>query len=418
MSSSEIQEDTSAGIDVPLSTGSGKVKDFLDMFSEMTDKKLPTLPSIPRESHLAGIKNYRIWRERMLSVLDSYDVRGFVLESVPEPDPEDFDRHYIWSRINGKVRSFIINNCKDDVLSSVLTIQNAKDMWDKLSVSNDRITPMKRVSWEVQLRLLDPAKSSSMREHISKMELLRDRIVQAGGKHSEEDMAVTLLSQLPESYSVFYTSLITSGRMTMITWDELVPQVLDQEDRNQNVRSGGLQGRAASATTEALAVPSTSARPPRQRAGPRNQQTASTSAAPRAAPQHKQRTKEELEALRAQRTCNDCGTKGHYWRQCPNRRTGAPSSTHIATTTTPQKLPAFIGDVTESPADELTLSHREWIIDSGAARHMTPSRHALGNFIPMNGSVCFGDNSEVPIHGEGTMQLIPDGRGGLHSSQG
>ena len=75
------------------------------------------------------------------------------------------------------MRSFIINNCKDDVLSSVLNIQNAKEMWDKVSVSNDRITPMKRVSWDVQLRLLDPAKSSSMHEHISKMELLRDRIV-------------------------------------------------------------------------------------------------------------------------------------------------------------------------------------------------------------------------------------------------
>ena len=209
----------------------------------------------------------------------------------------------------------------------------------------------------MQLRLLDPAKSSSMREHISKMELLRDRIVQAGGKHSEEDMAVTLLSQLPESYSVFYTSLITSGRMTMITWDELVPQVLDQEDRNQNVRSGGLQGRAASLTTEALAAPSTSARPPRQRDGPRNQQTALTPASPRATPRPRQRTREELDALRAQRTCNGCGERGHYWRQCPHsRNTGAPSSSHIATTTTSQTLPAFIGDVTEGLADELTLS--------------------------------------------------------------
>ena len=113
MSTSEIQEDTSAGNEVPITPGSSKVKDFLDMFSEMTDKKLPSLPSIPRESHLAGIKNYRIWRERMLSVLDSYDLRGFVLENIPEPSQDDFDRHYIWIRINGKVRSFIINNCKD-----------------------------------------------------------------------------------------------------------------------------------------------------------------------------------------------------------------------------------------------------------------------------------------------------------------
>ena len=63
MSTSEIQEETSVEVLPPI--GSGKVKDFLDMFSEMTGKKLPTLLSIPRESHLAGIKNYRIWRERM-----------------------------------------------------------------------------------------------------------------------------------------------------------------------------------------------------------------------------------------------------------------------------------------------------------------------------------------------------------------
>ena len=183
----------------------------------------------------------------------------------------------------------------------------------------------------------------------------------------------------------------------MITWDELVPQVLDQEDRNENVRSGGLQGRAASVTTEALAVPSTSARSPRQRAGPRNQQTASTPAAPDAASRPRQRTREERDALRAQRTCNGCGERGHYWRQCPHsRNTSSPSSSNIATTTNPLRMPAFVADVTEGPADDLTLSQREWTTNSGA--------------------VSFGVSSEVPIHGEGTMQPIPEGRGGTHAS--
>ena len=414
MSTSVIEEDTAAK--------ATRSRDFLDMFADMTEKKLPSLPSIPRESHLSGIKNYRIWKERMLSVLDSYELRGFVTETVPEPDPEDDDRHYIWSRINGKVRSFIINNCKDDVLSSVLTIQNAKEMWDKLSSSHDRITPMKRVSWEVQLRMLDPAKSSSMREHISKMEVLRDRIVQAGGKQSEEDMAITLLSQLPVSYSVFYTSLITSGRMTVITWDELVPQVLDQEDRNDSVRSGGLQGRAASATTEALAAQSAGARPPRPRPGPRNQNVqASSSPAPRSsarASSSQQRTPEEFDAIQAQRTCNNCGQKGHYWRKCPNRRaTSGSTSSHVATMSNPSNLPAYVGTVSSSSTDDLALRQREWIIDSGAARHMTPSRHDFSEFTPQVGTICFGDSSEVPILGEGTMNIIPDGKGSVHSSQ-
>ena len=126
------------------------------------------------------------------------------------------------------------------------------------------------------------------------------------------------------------------------------------------------KGRAASVTTEAVAVPSTSARPPRQRTGPGNQQTASTLAASDEASRPRQRTREERDALRAQRTCNGCGERGHYWRQCPrSRNIVAPLSSHIATTTNPQKMPAFIGDVTEGPANELTLSqatvdYRQW----------------------------------------------------------
>ena len=100
-------------------------------------------------------------------------------------------------------------------------------MWDKLAMTHDCVTPMNQVAWEIQLFLLDPAKSSSMREHTNKMEILQNQILNAGEKHSEEDMAITLLLQLPANYFVFFTSLITFGRLIMITWDELVPQVLD-----------------------------------------------------------------------------------------------------------------------------------------------------------------------------------------------
>ena len=31
----------------------------------------------------------------MLSVLDSYDLRGFILENIPEPSQDNFDQHYI-----------------------------------------------------------------------------------------------------------------------------------------------------------------------------------------------------------------------------------------------------------------------------------------------------------------------------------
>ena len=55
---------------------------------------------------------------------------------------------------------------------------------------------------------------------------------------SSEDMAIILLCQLPESYGSFYSSLIASGRMTDLTWEELVPMVLDEEDRFRTPSSG------------------------------------------------------------------------------------------------------------------------------------------------------------------------------------
>ena len=51
-----------------------------------------------------------------------------------------------------------------------------------------------------------------------------------GKKIASEDLVILLFSKLPARYSAFYSSLITLGRMTELTWEELVPMVLDQED--------------------------------------------------------------------------------------------------------------------------------------------------------------------------------------------
>ncbi len=77
------------------------------------------------------------------------------------------------------------------------------------------MTPMKRVSIEVQMRTLKPSQSASMHDHVNKLQAMRQEIGAAGKKISSEDMAIILMCQLPDNYSGFYSSLITSsGRMT------------------------------------------------------------------------------------------------------------------------------------------------------------------------------------------------------------
>ncbi|MCO5573695.1 hypothetical protein L7F22_027469, partial [Adiantum nelumboides] len=90
----EAQEDTTSNL---IHGG-----EWLSTFKVKMDVKILTLPSIPRESHLVGTSNYRIWKTRMLSVLDSYDLQDFVLAWILEPNEEDQACHYVQNRVNGK----------------------------------------------------------------------------------------------------------------------------------------------------------------------------------------------------------------------------------------------------------------------------------------------------------------------------
>ena len=79
------------------------------------------------------------------------------------------------------------------------------------------------------MQQLDSAKCSSMKDYIDRLQMMNQEIMHAGKTLSLVDMAIVLLSKLPSRYGAFYSSLITSGRMTDVTWEELVPMVLDQE---------------------------------------------------------------------------------------------------------------------------------------------------------------------------------------------
>ena len=60
---------------------------------------------------------------------------------------------------------------------------------------------------------------------------------------------------------------------------------------------------------------------------------------------------------------------------------------------------------------------REWLLDSGASKHMTPSTDRMTNIQPHKGKVFIGDNSTIPIHSEGSLELLLDGKGGYLSSR-
>ena len=137
--------------------------------------------------------NFNIWKVIMLAILESYELAFFIMTDVPKPAEEDAGA--LWDRINARIRSFIILNVTPTILSHIKHMRDAKAIWTHLASLYERVSPMKRVSLEVQMRMLDPSKSSSMREHINKLQGLQQEVLSMGKKISSEDMAITLMSR-------------------------------------------------------------------------------------------------------------------------------------------------------------------------------------------------------------------------------
>ena len=148
---------------------------------------------------------------------------------------------------------------------------------------------MKWVGLEVSMCQLDPSKCASMKEFIDKMQIMHQEIMHEGKKISSKDMAILLLTKLSAKYSAFYSSLITSRRMMELTWEELFPMVLDQED----------WFKATSSKSKLVALTSHTKS---KKKGNKNAASSSKSSS------------QSLE-----RTCNKCGEKGHIQKDCPSK---------------------------------------------------------------------------------------------------
>ncbi|MCO5604027.1 hypothetical protein L7F22_058184 [Adiantum nelumboides] len=304
-----------------------------------------------------------------------------------------------WDKLNARVRSFLFLSCTPQALGHVKHITSAREIWLYFNTMYNRVTPMKLAGMEIQIGSLDLKQSSSVKEHIDRLQLLRQDLSEAGKKFSSEEMAIVLLGQiwLLPRFSVFYTSLLTLGRTTPMTWEELVPLVLAQDDQHQLMKKG---------SSEALAGQTNS------KSKGKGKETPSQSA--------KAPEKGKKPSSNKKKTCFECGKLGHFRKDCPDKTEAKEDSDKTAVVA---RSGAFVHlEVVEegSSSQELACASGpicKWIVDSGASRHMTPSKDGLQHLRPMQGKIFIGDNSTIPIQGVGSLPLIPDGKGGSHSSE-
>ncbi|POM77524.1 LOW QUALITY PROTEIN: Copia proteinlike [Phytophthora palmivora] len=196
-------------------------------------------------------------------------------------------------------------------------------------------------------------------EHINKVKTLAEQ----RWALREDDLVITLLASLSESYQFLITAL--ELRADSLTW-ELVTSRLLHEDLKRKEQGGGTEGTA-------------------------HGQAFMTSGNGKSKGRQAQKTS----------ACYYCGEQGHWIAKCPvrireNAERQRPQRANVADDD------EDCGDYLFSVGGGTTKSSEVWLVDSGATQHMTYSKECMKNYKKMT-------PMDVHLADDGVVQAVGSG---------
>ncbi|CAK6958626.1 Retrovirus-related Pol poly from transposon TNT 1-94 [Scomber scombrus] len=185
----------------------------------------------------------------------------------------------------------------------------------------------------------------SLTEHLKRMKELTDKLGGIGAIIEEEDQIVTLLGSLPSSYATIVTALET--KMDNLTLQFVQQALINEEQiRVQADDNGAASGGASAMSTQVRGD-----------------------------------MQPNSKAVGADRSslwrCYTCGQEGHIKRDCPRgkkKKKIHKAKSMMCEDTEESSESAFV--VKETNQNEMS-QQAQWLIDSGASKHMTCYKECL-----------------------------------------
>lgn len=235
--------------------------------------------------------------------------------------------------------------------SYVRNCTTAKDAWEALEKTFEDTGVVRRMDLLKYFTRLELSDCASMEDYVNKMTTAHQKLSKSGTKIPDEVAAELMLAGLPSEYRPMAMAIANSG-VTLTT--DLVRTNLLQETLDDSANGDGAMALLAKRQKE-----------------------------PKPKPKSKSKDKTSI-------VCFECNGKGHYANRCPTKQEKDTSKLLLASTSLVAK--------TENAAN--------WIIDSGATRHMTMNAaHLTKVREPVSKEVIIGDSGRLNVKSSGDIQM-------------
>ena len=185
--------------------------------------------------------NFHLWKFKMQMVLEERDLWDVVSGEVkPEHLTNPLDQA-TYKRKSRKAMAMICLAMEDSQLPLVRSANGAHDAWSRLEGHFEKKSLANKLFLRRRFFTTMMDEGDDVLQHINKIKTLAEQLDAVGAPVSEDDLVITLLASLSESYAFLITAL--ESRSDSLSW-ELVTSRLMHEDMKRKEQGGGVDGGA------------------------------------------------------------------------------------------------------------------------------------------------------------------------------
>jgi hypothetical protein len=177
-------------------------------------------PSTKLDEKLEGVDNFRIWKYRVMLILEENDLEDFVKEEVPEPDEDEAKAKYKKNLV--KANRIIVDSIKDHLIPRVSSLTTPKQMFKALSRLYEGKNINRKMTLRTQLKNVKMQNSETIQSYFTRVSQIKEQLEAIGDTIEEVELVMTTLNGLPESWESFIKGICSRRRLTRFSrlWED------------------------------------------------------------------------------------------------------------------------------------------------------------------------------------------------------